>query len=150
MKQILFSFLESLRLGSICFCILVFVNMWVAWRQGAQCGQCKHCMCIFLYLYSWCYFCICIFVFALVFRICIRIFVFISAMLSARWRRCESSGGEVPRGGVRAALYSYCSLHAYRCPITPNHPPHRLAHTQEYILVYHKNFSQPRKHMFRF
>ena len=36
-----------------------------------------------------------------------------------------------PGGGVRGALYSYCSRHAYRCPILPRpHPPHSLAHTK--------------------
>ena len=48
-----------------------------------------------------------------------------------------ASGGtrRVPGGGVRAALYSYCSRHAYRCPITKTQPPHSLAHTKEYILI---------------
>ena len=48
-----------------------------------------------------------------------------------------ASGGtrRVPGGGVRAALYSYCSPHAYRCPITKTQPPHSLAHTKEYILI---------------
>ena len=31
-------------------------------------------------------------------------------------------GGKSRDGGVRGALYSYCSRHAYRCPITPSLP----------------------------
>ena len=55
--------------------------------------------------------------------------------VSARWRRCESlaAEGRVPGGGVRAALYSYCSRHAYRWTITLHPTPHTHSHTPRNI-----------------
>ena len=43
-------------------------------------------------------------------------------------------GGKSRDGGVRGALYSYCSRHAYRCPITPSLPP-AWAWEGEYIAM---------------
>ena len=136
MKQILFSFFESLRVGSICFCILVFVNMWVAWRQGAQCG-CVSIVCAFLFvfvfvfgvvfLYLYLYICISISYLYSYFRINIGDAVREMKTLWVFWRR------GAPRGSKGRSIF----LLFPPCIQMSNYqdPPPTLTRTQEYIRI---------------